>query len=361
MQAAVLRAVNTPLEIEDVQVDAPGPREVLIRTRASGVCHSDLHFVEGKYSIQMPAVLGHEAAGTVESVGDQVTYLQPGDPVITCLSVFCGHCEYCLRGQPVLCTRTAVVRGPEQPPRLRQNGTALTQFAQLGAYAEQMLVHEHATVKVRDDIPFDRLALIGCGATTGLGAALNTAQVAPGSAVAVVGCGGVGLNCIQGAALAGALRIIAIDTIETKLTLARDFGATDVIDASGGEVVAKIRDLTDGGVDYSFEAIGLKETAEQCYEMLRPGGTATIIGMIPEGVKIEIDAGSFLRRERRLQGSSMGSNRFRTDMPRYLEFYRQGRLKLDELVSQRLPLSQINAAFSDMKNGNVARSVLIFD
>ena len=361
MQAAVLRAVNTPLEIEEVQVDAPGPREVLIRTRASGVCHSDLHFVEGKYSIPMPAVLGHEAAGEVTAVGDQVTYLQPGDPVITCLSVFCGHCEYCLRGQPVLCTRTAVVRSPEQPPRLRQNGTALTQFAQLGAYAEQMLVHEHATVKVRDDIPFDRLALIGCGATTGLGAALNTAQVAPGSTVAVVGCGGVGLNCIQGAALAGALRIIAIDTVETKLTLARDFGATDVIDASGGEVVAKIRDLTDGGVDHSFEAIGLKETAEQCYEMLRPGGTATIIGMIPEGVKIEIDAGSFLRRERRLQGSSMGSNRFRTDMPRYLEFYRQGRLKLDELVSQRLPLSQINAAFADMKNGNVARSVLIFD
>ncbi len=361
MQAAVLRAVNTPLEIEDVQLDAPGPREVLINTRASGVCHSDLHFVEGKYAIPMPAVLGHEAAGTVEAVGDQVTYLQPGDPVITCLSVFCGHCEYCLRGQPVLCTRTAVVRGPEQPPRLRQNGAALTQFAQLGAYAEQMLVHEHATVKVRDDIPFDRLALIGCGATTGLGAALNTAQVEPGSTVAVVGCGGVGLNCIQGAALAGALRIIAIDTVETKLALARDFGATDVIDASGGEVVAKIRDLTDGGVDYSFEAIGLKETAEQCYEMLRPGGTATIIGMIPEGVKIEIDAGSFLRRERRLQGSSMGSNRFRTDMPRYLEFYRQGRLKLDELVSQRLPLSQINAAFADMKNGNVARSVLVFD
>ena len=361
MQAAVLRAVNTPLEIEEVQVDAPGPREVLINTRASGVCHSDLHFVEGKYAIPMPAVLGHEAAGTVEAVGDQVTYLQPGDPVITCLSVFCGHCEFCLRGQPVLCTRTAVIRGPEQPPRLRQNGTALTQFAQLGAYAEQMLVHEHATVKVQADIPFDRLALIGCGATTGLGAALNTAKVEPGSAVAVVGCGGVGLNCIQGAALAGALRIIAIDTVETKLSLARDFGATDVIDASGGEVVAKIRDLTDGGVDYSFEAIGLKETAEQCYEMLRPGGTATIIGMIPEGVKIEIDAGSFLRRERRLQGSSMGSNRFRTDMPRYLEFYRQGRLKLDELVSQRLPLSQINAAFNDMKNGNVARSVLIFD
>ncbi len=361
MQAAVLREVNVPLEVEEVQVDSPGPREALIRTGASGVCHSDLHFVEGKYRIQLPAVLGHEAAGTVAAVGEQVTYVKPGDTVITCLSVFCGHCEFCLRGQPVLCTRTDVVRSSAQPPRLRQSGQALTQFAQLGSYAEEMLVHEHALVKVREDVPMDRLALIGCGATTGLGAVLNTARVEPGSTVAVVGCGGVGLNCIQGAALAGALRIIAIDSVETKLTLAREFGATDVIDASGGEVVERIRDLTDDGVDYSFEAIGLKETAEQCYQMLRPGGTATIIGMIPEGTMIEIDAGGFLRRERKLQGSSMGSNRFRTDMPRYIEFYLQGRLKLDELVSQRMKLEQINEAFADMKGGNVARSVIMFD
>ncbi len=361
MKAAVLREVNVPLTVEEVQVDAPGPREALLRTGASGVCHSDLHFVEGSYTISMPAILGHEAAGTVEAVGEQVSYLKPGDTVITCLSVFCGHCEFCLRGQPVLCTRTDVVRGPGQPPRLRQDGQALTQMAQLGSYAEQMLVHENACVKVRDDVPMDRLALIGCGATTGLGAVLNTARVEPGSTVAVVGCGGVGLNCIQGAALAGALRIIAVDTVETKLTLAREFGATDVIDASSGDVVERIRDLTDDGVDYSFEAIGLKATAEQCYQMLRPGGTATVIGMIPEGTMIEIDAGGFLRRERKLQGSSMGSNRFRTDMPRYVEFYLQGRLKLDELVSQHLKLEQINEAFADMKGGNVARSVILFD
>ena len=361
MKAAVLREVNQPLEVEEVQIDNPGPREVLVRTQATGVCHSDLHFVEGKYSIMMPAVLGHEAAGTVEAVGELVTYVAPGDPVILCLSVFCGHCEFCLRGQPNLCTRTDVVRGPDEPPRLSQHGEALTQFAQLATYAEQMLVHENSLVKVADDVPFDRLALIGCGATTGLGAAINTAKVEPGSSVAVVGCGGVGLNCIQGAVLAGALRIIAIDTVETKLSLATQFGATEVIDASGGEVVQKVLDLTDGGVDYSFEAIGLKETAEQCYEMLRVGGTATIIGMIPEGTKIEIDAGNFLRRERKIQGSSMGSNRFRTDMPRYIEFYRQGRLKLDELVSQHLKLEQLNQAFNDMKAGNVARSVIMFD
>lgn len=361
MKAAVLREVDRPLEVEDVQVDNPGPREVLLRTGASGVCHSDLHFVEGKYSISMPAILGHEAAGIVEAVGDQVNYVKPGDTVITCLSVFCGHCEFCLRGQPVLCTRDDVVRHRNEPPRLSQSGTAITQFAQLGSYAEQMLVHENALVKVREDVPMDRLALIGCGATTGLGAALNTAKIEPGSTVAVVGCGGVGLNAIQGAALGGALRIIAIDTVETKLSLAREFGATDVIDASSGDVVQKVLDLTDGGVDYSFEAIGLKETAEQCYEMLRPGGQAIIIGMIPEGVKIEIDAGGFLRRERSIKGSSMGSNRFRTDMPRYIEFYLQGRLKLDELVSQHMMLEQINEAFADMKGGNVARSVILFD
>ena len=252
MKAAVLREVNVPLEVEEVQVDAPGPREALIRTGASGVCHSDLHYVEGSYNIPKPAILGHEAAGTVEAVGDQVNYLKPGDTVIMCLSVFCGHCEFCLRGQPVLCTRTDVVRGADEPPRLRQEGQAITQMAQLGSYAEMMLVHENACVKVRDDVPFDRLALIGCGATTGLGAVLNTAAVEPGSTVCVVGCGGVGLNCIQGAALAGALRIIAVDTVETKLTMAREFGATDVIDASGGDVVERIRDLTDDGVDYSF-------------------------------------------------------------------------------------------------------------
>ena len=360
MKAAVLREVDRPLEVEEVEVDRLNPREVLIRTGASGVCHSDLHFIEGKYTIDMPAVLGHEASGTIEAVGEQVTYVRPGDRVITCLSVFCGHCDRCLSGRPALCRRPDVDRAASEPSRLRQGATRITQMAQLGSYAEQMLVHEHAVVKVDDDIPFEQLALIGCGVTTGLGAVLNTAKVEPGSTVAVVGCGGVGLNCIQGAALAGALRIIAIDAVETKLTMARELGATDVIDASGGAVVEKVRDLTDGGVDYSFEAIGTKETAEQCFEMLAAGSTATIIGMIPEGTKIELDGGTFLRRERKIQGSSMGSNRFRIDMPRYIEFYRQGRLKLDQLVSQRLKLEQLNDAFDDMKEGQVARSVITF-
>ena len=360
MRAAVLREVNRPLEVEDVQVDDPAPREVLIHTRASGVCRSDLHFVEGKYTKPMPIILGHEASGTVEAVGDQVTYVKPGDRVIMCLSVFCGHCENCLRGRPSLCARTEVVRKPADPPRLRQGDVTINQFVELSSFAEQMLVHENAVVRIDEDVPFEQLALIGCAVTTGLGAALNTAKVEPGSTVAVFGCGGVGLNCIQGAAIAGALRIIAVDTVETKLGMARDLGATDVVDASSGNVVQNVLSLTDDGVDYSFEAIGTKDTGEQCFEVLRPGGTATIIGMIPNGTKIELDGRSFLG-ERKIQGSSMGSNRFRIDMPRYLEYYRQGRLKLDELVSQRLKLDQVNKAFDDMRQGHIARSVVTFD
>ncbi len=360
MKAAVFHEVNQPLQMEEVDIASPGPREVLVRTRASGVCHSDLHFVEGLYTTPVPAVLGHEASGTVEAVGSLVDYVSPGDRVICCLSVFCGQCERCTTGRTVLCSKTGVVRGPDEPPRLSQGGTPVTQFANLGAYAEMMLVHENSLVKIEQDIGFEQMALIGCGATTGLGAAMNTAKVEPGSTVAVIGCGGIGLNAIQGARLAGALRIIAIDAIEDKLTRARDFGATDVIDASTGDVEARVKDLTNGGVDYSFEAIGKKETAEQAFGMLRAGGTATIIGMIPLGTKIELDGYAFLR-EKRIQGSSMGSNHFRVDMPRYIDFYLQGRLKLDELVSRRLRLEDVNDAFKYMKEGSVARSVMMFD
>ena len=305
-------------------------------------------------------VLGHEAAGTVEEVGSLVDYVKPGDRVICCLSVFCGHCERCTTGRPVLCSRTGLVRGPDETPRLSQGGDPVTQFANLGSFAEKMLVHENSLVKIDQDIPFEQMALIGCGATTGLGAAMNTAKVEPGSTVAVIGCGGVDLNAIQGAVLAGALRVIAIDAVEDKLSLARKFGATDVIDASSGDVETRVKDLTRGGVDYSFKAIGKKETAELAFGILRAGGTATIIGMIPQGTKIELDGSAFLR-ERRIQGSSMGSNHFRVDMPRYVDFYLQGRLKLDELVTRRLKLEEVNEAFQYMKEGSVARSVLVFE
>ena len=360
MQAAVFHGANQPLTIEEVTIDDPGPREVVVKTVASGVCHSDLHFVDGLYPMEAPAILGHEAAGIIEAVGDQVTYVQPGDHVICCLSVFCGMCEQCMTGQPYLCRSPEVRRGAEEPPKYTWNGEPVAQFANLSSYAEKMLVHENAVVQIREDMPFDAAALIGCGVTTGFGAALNTAKVAPGSTVAVFGVGGVGLAAMQGALVAGARMIIAVDMVESKLAKARELGATHIVDASSGDPVKAIRDLTGGGADYTFEAIGLKVAAEQAFDALRPGGTATIIGMIPVGQKVELDGRMFLS-EKKIQGSSMGSNRFRVDMPRYIDFYMQGRLKLDEMISRRGRLEDVNEAFRAMKAGEVARTVLMFD
>ena len=236
----------------------------------------------------------------------------------------------------------------------------LFQFLHLSSFAEQMLVHEHALVKIRDEMPLDRAALIGCGVTTGLGAVFNTARVGAGETVAVLGAGGIGLNAIQGAAIAGAGRIIAVDMNETKLKLAESFGATDLVDAGDGDPVAQVMELTGGGVHHAFEAIGLKLTAEQSLLMLRSGGTATVIGMVPLGQNVELPGYMFLS-EKKIQGSNMGSNRFRTDMPRYVDMYLDGKLKLDELVSARRPLEEINEAFTAMKGGEVARSVITFD
>jgi S-(hydroxymethyl)glutathione dehydrogenase/alcohol dehydrogenase len=361
MKAAVFHGPGKPLSIEDVELDKPQDREVLIKTAASGVCHSDLHFVDGFYPYASPAVLGHEAAGIVEEVGRQVTYVKPGDHVICCLSVFCGYCENCMSGHPNRCSnKAATQRKPGDKPRISQKGKEIHQFLDISSYCEKMLLHENAVVKIREDIPLDRAALIGCGVTTGVGAVLNTAKIEPGSTVAVFGCGGVGISAIQGARIAGARKIIAVDVFEGKLAMAKRFGATDTIDASASDPIEEIKKLTDGGVDYSFEAIGLKKAAEQAFNALKPGGTATVIGMIPVGQKVEIDGFMFLT-ERKLQGSNMGSNRFRIDMPRYIDFYLQGRLKLDEMISRRGKLEEVNDAFRAMKAGEVARTVLIFD
>ena len=360
MKAAVFREVNVPMEIEEVTVSKPGPREVLICTKAAGICHSDMHFFNGSYPGKLPMVLGHESAGVVEQVGSDVHYVKPGDHVITCLSVFCGHCDQCLTGHLSLCQEPEMSRGKEEEPRISHNDQPLTPFAQLGSFAEMMLVHEHALVKVREDMPMDRAALIGCGVTTGIGAVIHTASVEPGSTVAVIGCGGIGLSAINGAALAGASRIIAVDMVASKLELARKFGATDLVDASDGEAIEKVRELTGGGVHYSFEAIGLKATAEQAFRMLRPGGTATVIGMIPPGQMVELHGVDFLA-EKKIQGSMMGSNRFRVDMPRFVDFYLQGKLHLDDMISNRIALSDINEGMAALETGEIARSVIMFD
>jgi S-(hydroxymethyl)glutathione dehydrogenase / alcohol dehydrogenase len=362
MKAAVFHGPGQPLKIEDVEIDHPQDHEVLVKTVASGVCHSDLHFVDGLYPYAAPAVLGHEAAGIIEEVGKAVTYVKPGDHVISCLSVFCGFCNQCMSGHPNRCSnKTATQRQPTDKPRISQKGKPINQFLDISSYCEKMLLHENAVVKIREDIPLDRAALIGCGVTTGVGAVLNTAKIEPGSTVAVFGCGGVGIAAIQGARIAGARKIIAVDMFENKLAMAKRFGATDTVDASNSDPVEAIKDLAgQGGVDYAFEAIGLKKAAEQAFSALKPGGTATVIGMIPVGQKVEIDGFMFLT-ERKLQGSNMGSNRFRIDMPRYIDFYLQGRLKLDEMISRRGKLEDVNEAFRAMKAGEVARTVLTFD
>jgi len=360
MKAAIMREVGKPLSIEEVQINKPGPREVLIRTAAAGVCHSDLHFIDGHYPYPLPVIMGHESSGVVEAVGSDVTYVQPGDHVITCLSVFCGHCEDCLSGHMSRCQNPEVRRSPMGPQPFSQDGKPIFQFLNLSSFAEQMVVHEHALVKIRKDMPLDRAALIGCGVTTGVGAVIHTAKVEPGSTVAVIGCGGVGLSAINGAAIAGAGRIIAIDMQPAKLELAKRFGATDVVNPKDGDAVARVIEMTGGGVHYSFEAIGLKATAEQAFKMLRRGGAATIIGMIPVGVMIELH-GAELLTEKKIQGSIMGSNRFRIDMPRFIDFYMAGKLHLDEMVARRVKLSEVNESLAALKTGETARNVIVFD
>jgi S-(hydroxymethyl)glutathione dehydrogenase/alcohol dehydrogenase len=342
-----------------VSLQNPGPREVLIRTAVAGICHSDLHFADGAYPHPLPCVLGHESAGIVEAVGDDVTYVKPGDHVVTCLSVFCGYCDQCITGHPSLCQSAEIKLPPGVSQRLSWKGGLMHQFLNLSSYAEQMLVHEHALAKIRPDMPLDRAALIGCGVLTGVGAVFHTAKVEPGTTVAVIGCGGVGLACVNGAALAGAGRIIAVDTLPAKLELAKKVGATDVVNAKEVDPVKQINAMTGGGVRYSFECLGAKVTAEQSFRMLAPGGAATIIGMIPVGTKIELHGPDFLR-ERKIQGSLMGSNRFRVDMPRLIEFYLQGKLHLDHLISGTLKLEQINDGFAALRSGAAVRNVIMF-
>ena len=360
MKAAVLREINKPLEIEDVQISKPGPREVLVRPMAAGVCRSDLHFMDGSYPYMLPTILGHESAGIVEEVGADVSYVKKGDHVITCLSAFCGHCDKCLTGHLSLCQSPEVSRGEEEQPRLHQNEQQIHQFLNLSSFAELMLIHEHALVKIREDMPFDRAALIGCSTTTGVGAVFHTAGVEPGSKVAVIGCGGVGLAAVNGAAIAGAGQIIAVDMVSSKLEIARALGATHIVNASNVDPVGEVKELTQGGCDYTFEAIGLKATTEQAFQMLAHGGTATVIGMIPIGTQIEIHGVEFLY-EKKIQGSNMGSNRFRVDMPRFVDFYMSGKLLLDQIISRHIALNDVNEALAALKTGEETRHVIMFE
>src|SRR6476659_7135026 len=362
IEAAVFRKVHDPLTIEAVEIDKPWGREVLVRTAATGVCHSDLHVVDGigRFPLDRPIVLGHEGAGIVEAVGPDVTTVEPGDHVVACLSGFCGNCPQCLSGHPNLCTGGIVTRPDNAAPRLSQRGQPFRQFIGISSYAEKMLLHENSVVKIDPEIPLDKAALVGCGVLTGVGAALRSAGLEAGQTVAVFGCGGVGLSIVQGARIGGARQIVAVDVFDSKLEMARRLGATHIVNSARDEAVEAVRALTSGaGVDHAFEAVGSAALCRQAIESLAIRGTATIVGVLPPGAMIEIPWLA-IRPECRVQTSRMGSNRFRIDIPRYLELYRQGRLLLDEMVSRRGHLDDLNEAFRAMKAGEVARTVLTF-
>ena len=361
MKAAVLIEAGKPLQIEQVNISNPGPHEVLIRTAACGLCHSDLHFIEGTYPHPLPAIPGHEAAGIVEAVGSEVRTVKVGDAVVTCLSAFCGHCEYCVTGRMSLCLGGETRRKPGEAPRLtRPDGSIVNQMLNLSAYAEMMLIHEHACVAINPEMPLDKASVIGCAVTTGAGTIFNACKVTPGETVAVIGCGGVGLATINAAKIAGAGRIIAADPIPEKRALAIKLGATDVVDAMAPDAAAQIQELSKGGVDHAIEAVGRPASAALTVAALRRGGTATILGMMPLNERVSLGAFDLLS-GKKLQGGLMGGNRFPVDIPRLVDFYMRGMLDLDTIVSETIPLAKINEGFDQMKKGDAARSVIVFD
>ena len=359
MKAAVLFEAKTPLSIEEVSVDKPGAREVLIRTVAVGVCRSDLHFVDGAYPHAMPTIPGHEAAGVVEAVGDDVSTVKVGDHVVTCLSAFCGHCEFCVTGHMSLCLGADTRRKKGAAPRLMLGETPIAQMLNLSAYAEMMLVHEHACVAIDRDMPMDRAALIGCAVTTGAGAVFNTTDVTPGETVCVVGCGGIGLAAVNAAKIAGAAKIIALDPVAEKRAVAEKLGATHTIDAMSDTAADQVVEISRGGVHHAIEAVGRAQSAATAVKVLRRGGTATILGMMPLAEKVGLSALDLLA-GKKLQGGLMGSNRFPVDIPRLVDFYMRGELDLDTIIADRMPLARINDAFDELRKGDATRSVITF-
>jgi len=361
VKAAVLIEAGKPLQIEQIHIANPGPHEVLIRTAACGLCHSDLHFIEGTYPHPLPAIPGHEAAGIVEAVGSEVRTVKVGDAVVTCLSAFCGHCEYCVTGRMSLCLGGDTRRKAGEAPRLtRPDGSVVNQMLNLSAYAEMMLVHEHACVAIHPDMPLPQASVIGCAVTTGAGTIFNACKVTPGETVAVIGCGGVGLATINAAKIAGAGRIIAADPLPEKRAMAMKLGATDVVDALADDAAAQIQELTKGGVDHAIEAVGRPASGTLAVKSLKRGGTATILGMMPLQHSVGLSAMDLLS-GKKLQGAIMGGNRFPVDIPRLVDFYMRGLLDLDTIISETIPLERINEGFDQMKRGDSARSVIVFD
>jgi NDMA-dependent alcohol dehydrogenase len=361
-RAAICRELNQPVAVEEITVEPPRRGEVTVKLAACGVCHSDLSATNGTLAMQLPLILGHEAAGEVVEVGPEVPGLKEGDHVVSSFIYMCGECRFCVSGRPVLCIEQgrAITTLPDGTLRTRDaKGNPLNIFSGCGVMAEYATMHADNLVKIDPKIPLDRAALVGCAVTTGVGAVFNTARVTPGSAVAVFGCGGVGLNVIQGARIAGAERIIAIDTLEPKLEMARAFGATDVLLYKDDPAKA-LKKLTGGGPDYAFECVGSGELAATAYRAIRRGGLAVVVGVAKPGDSTAVRTMTLPFEEKTLTGSYFGSCVPRIDFPRMLGLYMSGSLKLDELITRRYSIDEAPQAFADLQSGRNARGVIVF-
>lgn len=357
MRAVIMEQYDAPLVVDDVAPLPLLPMDVRVRTGASGVCHSDLSATRGQYPFVLPIVLGHEGAGMVEEVGSAVTSLRPGDRVIASFVSFCGRCYQCLNGRGHICEQQAVLGAV---PRARRNGQEIIAMTGLGTMAEQMTVNEANLVKVETDLPDDQLALIGCGVTTGAGAALWTARVSPGSSVAIFGCGGVGLSTLQGARIAGAARIIAVDPFPRKRAAALELGATDVVDPGAADPVEQIRELTGGrGAEYTFEVVGTLATMRQTYDAAANGGTVTFVGALRPDVELPLPANALHAQGKTILGSVYGSAQVRRDMPQLVRFAERGLLDLGSMVSRQVPLEDVNDALAAIDAGETIRTVLV--
>jgi NDMA-dependent alcohol dehydrogenase len=361
-KAVLCRSHNQPVVVEQISVDAPKRGEVAVRLGACGVCHSDLSAINGTIALPLPLVLGHEGAGVVEEIGEGVTDLAPGDHVVFSFIYMCGKCRFCVAGRPVLCLEQgkALTTPLEGTPRVRDaKGAPLGIFSGCGSMAQYATVSAENLIKIDPKIPLDCAALVGCGVTTGVGAVFNTAKVEPGSSVAVFGCGGVGLSAIQGAVIAGARRIIAIDTLEPKLEMAKRFGATDTI-LFKDDPVKELKKLTGGGPDYAFECVGSGELAATAYRAIRRGGLAVVVGVAKPSDSTAIRTMTLPFEEKTITGSYFGSCVPRVDFPRLLSLYLAGRLKLEELITRRYSIDEAAQAFADLQTGKNARGVIVF-
>ncbi len=366
MRAAVFYETGKPLAVEEIEVDPPKEGEIVVKMAAAGVCHSDYHAITGALPTPVPIVLGHEGSGVVEVVGPGVTTLKKGDHVVSVWRYSCGSCEYCLTARPNLCPAGLIMRTngalSDGTKRFRKGGTEIGHFLGVSTFSEYSVMSERSALKIREDMPLDKAAIVSCAVITGVGAVLNGAKVRPGESIAIFGTGGIGLNAVQGAVLAGADPIIAVDVMQNKLEYAKKFGATHTVNASDEDAVERIREITGGaGAHYAVEAIGNAEVAEQAFNSLRAGGTAVMVGITSPDSAASIPTLALVTQEKKLVGSIYGSSVPRFMVPRLIELYMAGKLNLDDLLTRSYPLDQINEAYDALIRGEVARSVIAYD